>query len=123
MSFSDKLKEYRNAHNYTQEKFSNKVGVSQSVIAELESGRRKVTLKTIEKIASKTGTKVSDWIDKEDKEIKVNQYEPLDTLINVMIETGMIKKGEKLSEDTKTLLIGMLEKEIDLKFERLDKKN
>lgn len=113
MTFNEKLKNYRTDHGYTQEQFASLTGFSRSTITELESGRKKATLKTIEKIANKTNTNLSIWLSNEcDHEI--NLFDGLKMVLEALIETGNIDSNGEMNDEAKKLTMKMLEKEAKL---------
>lgn len=113
MEFRFKLKECRDNLGLTQEQFAKKTGFSRTTISELENGTRKVTLKTIEKIAKATNTTVSEWLESENN-ISINQFEGLTMVIDTLLEVGQIKESGEMSEEAKNLLMKMLESEVKL---------
>lgn len=56
------LQKVRQSKDITQEELAEKIGVSQTWIAYLETGRNKPNLKMLEKIAKALGVKVKDLI-------------------------------------------------------------
>lgn len=56
------LQKMRQSKNVTQEALAEKIGVSQTWIAYIETGRNKPNLKMLEKIAKALGVKVKDLI-------------------------------------------------------------
>lgn len=57
-----KLREERKKMALTQDEFAKKFGFARSHISALESGRKKVTLRTVEKLCKITNTDISFWI-------------------------------------------------------------
>jgi transcriptional regulator with XRE-family HTH domain len=101
----EKLKLYRKNNSLTQSEFANKVGVSRTTITELENSTKKVTLKTLEKIAKGTNTLIEKWI--------INEKDSLTHIIDTLYETGEINdRGEVTKEG-----IAILEREIKLYIE------
>ena len=64
----NKIKELRNQSGITQEKLSELADLDISFISEIESGKRNITVNTIEKLAKAFNIKPSDFIT--DTEIK-----------------------------------------------------
>ena len=113
MKFNEKLKEFRIEHAYTQAEFAKLVGFARSTIAELESGRKKATLKTMEKIANKTNTNLSEWlVDDYDHEIAL--FDGLRMVLESLIEVGSINSDGDMNKQAKELSMKMLEKEVKL---------
>lgn len=54
------IKKYRKLAGLTQEKLAEKVHISTTHIGLVEIGHRRISLKTLEKIASAVGVKVKD---------------------------------------------------------------
>ena len=52
VAFGKRIKELRKQTGLSQEKFALKIGMDRTYYASIESGKRKVSLKNIEKIAS-----------------------------------------------------------------------
>lgn len=113
MNFNTKLKEVRDNLGLTQEQFAIKVGFSRTTITELESGNKKPTLKTIQKLSQKTNTKISYWLD-EDDDTEIKVFDGLKMVIDTLIEVGEINESGNCSDKGKNLLLKMLEKEIPL---------
>lgn len=117
MKFSEKLRQYRKDNDLTQENLSDKVGLSRSKISELESGYRKATLKTIEKIASGTGTSTSWWLE-DSEEIDINEFEGFKLVVKALCETGDIDKDGNANEYAEKMLLRIALKEAKLLVER-----
>ncbi len=60
--FARYLQKIRQSKNVTQEELAEKIGVSQTWIAYIETGRNKPNLKMLEKIGKALGVKVKDLI-------------------------------------------------------------
>ena len=52
VAFGKRIKELRKQTGLSQEKFASKIGMDRTYYASIESGKRNVSLKNIEKIAS-----------------------------------------------------------------------
>lgn len=120
MDLKEKVKIYRKENKLTQQEFAKQLKISRGYLSDIESGRTKGSLSFINSLADVTKLSFNYWSGNED--IAIHQYEGLDTLLNIMIDANAIKKGEKISEENWAILKGMLEREIDLKLERLEKK-
>lgn len=114
MEFKDKLKDFRISKSLTQKDFAEKYGFSRTTITELESGRKKPTLKMIEKLSNSTNTKTSYWMDMKEKNISVNKFDGLELVINKLIATGDIDVNGSMNEKAKSLLLKMIEAEIKI---------
>lgn len=62
ISFGKKLARTRKNAGYTQEKLAEKSGLSTTFIGLLETGNRRASLKSLQKIASILGLKVKDLL-------------------------------------------------------------
>lgn len=117
MNLGDKIKAYRIENKLTQKQLAEKLEVSRSNIAEIESGRIKGTVKFISKLSEVTNTPLSTWTDDVNTDtLKYIQYEALDVLLNSLIDTGIVGEDGKLNDMAKKLVINVLEKEILLKI-------
>ncbi|MEG0309136.1 MAG: helix-turn-helix transcriptional regulator [Clostridium sp.] len=116
MSFGDKLKKYRKNHSLTQLQLAEQCGFSRSTITELERETRKVTLKTIEKVAKGTNTHTSDWIETTNN-IKINQFDGLILVIDALVKADEIDSYGNVSEFGLQMLNKMLLKEVKLYME------
>lgn len=56
------IKKIRVTSNETQERLSKKLGISRSYLCELECGRKKTSMKTLDKMAEHWNTKLSQII-------------------------------------------------------------
>lgn len=56
------IKKYRKLAGLTQERLADKVRVSTTHIGLIETGKRRVSLKTLQKIASAVGVKVKELL-------------------------------------------------------------
>lgn len=114
MQFKDKLKIFRISKSLTQKEFAEKYGFSRTTITELESGRKKPTLKMIDKLSTATNTKKHYWITTEESDISLKKFDGLEMVINKLIETGDISKDGSMNDKATDLLLKMLEAEIKL---------
>ncbi len=60
LSFAKRLARLRKKAGFTQERLADKTGLSTTFIGLLETGKRKASLKSLQKIASVLGLKVKD---------------------------------------------------------------
>lgn len=114
MLFQEKLKQFRQERGLTQLQFAELCNLSRTTITELETGKKKPTLKLIQKIAKASNNNIEYWLDTDNDEIKVNNFEGLELIIKKLAETGDISKDGELNEKAKTLLLQILEAEIKL---------
>lgn len=61
-AFGKRIKKLRKRVGLTQEKLADKVNVSTTHIGLIETGKRRVSLKTLQKIASAIGVKAKDLL-------------------------------------------------------------
>ncbi|MEG0134289.1 MAG: helix-turn-helix transcriptional regulator [Clostridium sp.] len=116
MSFGAKLKKYRKDHSLTQLQLAEQCGFSRSTITELEKETRKVTLKTIEKVAKGTNTHTSDWIETTNN-VKINQFDGLILVIDALVKADEIDSDGNVTEFGLQMLNKMLLKEVKLYME------
>lgn len=113
MDFKDKLKDFRKRNSLTQAEFAEKCGFSRTTITELESGRKKPTLKMIEKIATNTNTRTTFWLD--DKEnITFNNFDGLKLIYQKLRATGDIDVNGVMNSKAKKLVDEMVAAEFRL---------
>ena len=58
MSFQARLKELREAANFTQDELAERAGMSRAGIAQLEIGRRRPAWETLQKLATALGVSI-----------------------------------------------------------------
>lgn len=116
MNLSEKIKSYRIENNLTQKELGDMLKVSRTLIADIERGRIKGTLKFATTLAEITNKPLNYWLDTNEVEKNYNHYEALDILIDSLIDTGMINEDGKMDEAAQKLIINVLEKEIALKI-------
>lgn len=114
MKFQEKLKHFRTEHDLTQLQLAELCNLSRTTITELETGRKKPSLKLLEKISKALNTDVTYWLDTDSDEFKISNFEGLELIIKKLIETGDIKTDGSLTEKANTLLLQVLEAEIKL---------
>lgn len=62
LKFGRRIKRYRKAAGLTQERLADKTNLSVTFIGLLETGKRKPSFKTLQKIASAVGVKARDLL-------------------------------------------------------------
>lgn len=60
--FAKRIKKLRKIYGYSQESFAKKINIDRTYIASMESGRRNVSLKNIEKIAKGLNMTISELL-------------------------------------------------------------
>lgn len=76
---ANKIKEHRKTLAYSTKELANLTNVPERDIMAYEANKKVATLKTIEKIANATNTKVSDWVD-EDYFMKSKDTKNIETM-------------------------------------------
>lgn len=93
---SERLKELRKNSKLSQREVAQKIGVSTSVIGDIECGRRIPSKRTAIKLSELFSTKVEYWRN-ENAEIeyieKRSKYDSLDNVINYLIQHKKITQG------------------------------
>lgn len=117
--FNDKVKNCRREMGLTQVEFSKLIGISRSYLAEIERGSIKGTVKLISKISEATNKPMGYFIDEEN--MTVSSYEVLDKTIELLYDNDEISKDGIMSEWAREMLLKVLEKEVILKIERMNK--
>lgn len=117
----DKIKQTRKEMNLTQQEFAKLLGISRGNLGDLENGKNKGgNLSLIRKLSEVTGKEISYFLNSDD-DIIINQYEVLDNAINMLIKKGAISEDGKVLPKYKNILFEILEQEIALKLERINK--
>lgn len=117
----DKVKQTRKEMNLTQQEFAKLLGISRGNLGDLENGKNKGgNLSLIRKLSEVTGKEISYFLNSDD-DIIINQYEVLDNAINMLIKKGAISEDGKVLPKYKNILFEILEQEIALKLERINK--
>lgn len=82
MNYGKAIKELRLKKGETQMEFSEKTGISQAFISNLENGRTMPSVETLDIIATHTQTPVPiiAWMSLEEKDIPENKKEEFNTL-------------------------------------------
>lgn len=117
--FKDKLKEFRKNNKMTQKDLAEKLGVSRSNIAEMEAGRVKGRLETIEKLSEISGHPLTYWANCE--EIDIRLFESIRVLGTALIKAGKIKEDGKIPEEFKESVLEQLEQEFALLYNQINK--
>lgn len=116
MKFKDKVKKYRTENKMTQVEFSKILGVSRTMLGDIETGRALGSIKFISNLSDKTGIDMNYWVKGNDAELEPNhkKYDGLDTAINAMLESEIIGPDSKIPESYYKLLITIIEQEIKI---------
>lgn len=122
VNLGKKVKELRKSLGLSQVEFSKIIGISRSYLGDIETGRKKkVDFSVLDRISSISGKPTSYFLSERDEEIKIIQYEILDSAIELLISKGLISKDGKVDERYKDMVWSILEKEIAMKIERRTK--
>ena len=62
MSVGESVKQIRTNRGFTQEEFSEEIGISRSYLNDLENNRKSPSLKTLDKISEKIGIETTDLL-------------------------------------------------------------
>ena len=118
MDFKQKLKNFRTLNEMTQKEFADKYGFSRTTITELENGKKKPTLKMINKLANATLTTTNYWIDQKEENLLIRKFDGLELVINKLVQSGDVNTNGSMNDRAKTILLKMLEAEIKLLFKK-----
>jgi transcriptional regulator with XRE-family HTH domain len=121
----DKVKKIRKEMGMSQKDFAALLGISRSYVGDIETGKSKGSnIKIISKIANVSGNPIEYFLsDEEMDEMEIKPYDILDAAIESLIEKNLINEEGQITNDiAKEMLIGILEKEIQLKVKLKNKK-
>ncbi|EDS77389.1 putative phage related transcriptional regulator [Clostridium botulinum C str. Eklund] len=93
---SKRLKESRTEVNLTQQQLAEKIGVSTSIIGDIESGRRVASKKTAKKLADFFNTNSEYWFDENcltEYFNKREKYSSLDSVVTTLIDKKIINNS------------------------------
>lgn len=83
---NNKIKEQRKTLAYTTRELASLANIPEKDIVDYEANKKNATMKTLEKIANATGTKVSDWVDEDYfKKSKDIENIPLENTENIAL--------------------------------------
>lgn len=123
MLLNDKIKLVRKELGLTQEEMAKKLSISRSYLGDLEKGRSKGTnVKILSKLAQLSGKNIEYFIDNIDS-IKIEQYQVLDSSIEMFYEKGYIHEDGTVDSSIDNILLEILKKEIKVKIDRLNEVN
>jgi len=92
-----RLKEIRKQKKISSDKLGELVGLSGSAIRNIEAGRRKIKLETLEKIAQALGVSVAELLSEPRKE----KPKTVEDIAWEMVEMFLEKSGKKVDAKTK----------------------
>lgn len=116
LTFAEKLKEYRDSLNMTQDEFASKTQISRGVVSMIEAGKRPPSKNVLEKLSQFSGKSIDWWYGKEDKKKTWGDLSALNTLLDYMIEQGKITDVKNIDDKTRSYIWRMLEAEMDNKI-------
>jgi len=122
MEFGEKIKKARKKSGLTQSQLGDKLGVSASMLAQYETGKRNPKIETLLKISEAIGIPLDELIglDNEEKQEKTSpdteppvseeeKKEMAAKFYQWLIDTGKVKPGEDLTPQQLTGLLGVLD--------------
>lgn len=93
--FGERLKQYRTAQGYSQEKFATVCGLDRTYIAGIESGKRNITIENVQKLADALKISIAELFD---FSIPVHK----NFIITINGENFILESSKELSNDIKT---------------------
>lgn len=120
-TIAEKLKQYRESLNLTQKDFAKELGVSTSVIAEIEAGRRKGSKNTLRLLAKHSNKPIGYWYDEEEYIEELNSKSKLETvnlIVDKLIKSGVITDVNNIDSTIEELLLSALKAEIKIKLSK-----
>lgn len=123
---NEKLRKIRNELGLTQEDVAKKIGVTRSAYTQYETGKRSPDLETLKLIARTFNVSIDFLLDvssvetaqttntKLTPENKKDIAKQMDTLRETLENSeGLMFNGDELNDETKDLLLALLEKDIE----------
>jgi len=105
--FSERLKDARDKKSLTQQQLATKLGISTSVIGDIESGRRVASKRTATKLADFFGTSAEYWFD----EKEVDKYfdnrpvlSSIEQVLTALISSGKITDSKNIPNEAWDLI-------------------
>lgn len=118
--FLNRLNAYMEQHGLRAQDLVNKLDVNKSYISRLLNNISPPNVEFLEKLSAYTGKSINWWLH------GVEEYkgmESLNDLVDTFIEKGFIKAGEPIQDVYRKMLMDMLEEEIRLKLNKVNKKS
>lgn len=118
--FSDRLNTYMQQQGLRAIDLVNKLDVNKSYVSRLLNNISPPNIEFLEKLSAYSGYSINWWLH------GIEDYrslESLNTLIDTFIEKGFIKAGEPVQDVYRKMLMDMLEEEIRLKLNKINKKS
>lgn len=117
-SFDERLRIYMSENNISQIELSNKLGLTRGYISAVYNGKKAPSKNFIQSMAKLSGKSETWWMT--GKEVYDN-LDSLNALINTLINTGDIKPDGSMNDDIRMIINTMIDKEIKVKLENLNK--
>ena len=118
--FLNRLNTYMEQQGLRAQDLVNNLNINKSYISRLLNNISPPNVEFLEKLSAYTGKSINWWLHSTED---YRQLESLNYLIDTFIEKGFIKAGEPVQDIYKKMLIDMLEEEIRLKLNKVNKKS
>lgn len=123
MNFADKIKEFRNENSLTQNELAEKLDISRTQLAMIETGKRPVTKAVINKLVEISGRSLKSWLDNtEYDESSYKEMTALSMLLDYMIDKGIIKTIDDVDNETEHIM-KIVKEEVKIKLKNTQKFN
>jgi len=116
--FSEKLKQYREGCGLTQEQFAVSTGISRGIVSMIEADKRPPSKRVLLLLSKHSKKSIDWWYGKDEK--KFGDLNALNTLLDYMIENGLIDSKGIMDNKSKEFVWKLIDAEIKNK---LDKKH
>ena len=114
--FSEKLKQYREGCGLTQEQFAEETGISRGIVSMIEADKRPPSKRVLALLAEHSKKSIDWWYGNNEKDF--GDLNALNTLLDYMIEKGMIDKEGVMDDKSKDFIWKLIEAEIKNKIEK-----
>lgn len=118
------LKELRVENGLTQQKLADKLDISKSTIAMIESSKREGSKEIEFKIANFFGVSL-DYLDGRTKEKNINNINSkskmLDDFLDTLIAEGIISESDDIDDDVAEMIINAVKAQVALKLKKHEK--
>lgn len=114
--FSEKLKQFRESSGLTQEQFAEVTGISRGIISMIEADKRPPSKRVLELLSAYSNKSIDWWYGTNEKEYE--DLNALSTLLDYMIDKGMIDKEGIMDAKSKDFIWRLIEAEIKNKIEK-----
>lgn len=117
--FLNRLNAYMEQQGLRAQDLVNNLNINKSYISRLLNNISPPNVEFLEKLSAYTGKSINWWLHGTED---YRSLESLNSLIDTFIEKGFIKAGEPIQGVYRKMLIDMLEEEIRLKLNKVNKK-